>query len=751
MESTPIARWQMHLTGAIQGVGFRPTVYGLAQELGLTGWVCNTTAGVELVVEGPPPILQVFCDRLPQVLPPIAQIATWEITEQPPRGEVGFSIVPSVAQAATGTILPDLAPCAACGAELFDPNDRRYRYPFINCTHCGPRYTIIERLPYDRPHTTMGRFSQCEDCLREYGDPGDRRFHAQPNACPRCGPQVQLWDRTSLRAIREEALQQTVLALEEGNIVAIQGLGGFQLWVRAGDAEAIQRLRRSKQRPHKPLALMVADLEQARDLCEVSPEEAAWLTSPQAPIVILDRRHCDPGDLWAPSQTTLGLMLPSTPLHHLLLRDLGEPVIATSGNLRDEPLCIDPTEARDRLGAIADLWLVHDRPILRPVDDSVGRIVAGQRLLYRRARGYAPLPLPAPPHLAPLGALGGQQKNTLAMGRSGRVVVSPHLGEMGNPQSWQNFLDHWRSYQDLYHLRPETIACDAHPDYRTAIHGQSVGAIAIPHHRAHAWALWGELRGWAWEEGCLAIVWDGTGYGEDGQIWGGEAFLLTPLPWEMDHYAQWPRFPLVGGDRASREPRRSLLGLLWVLLGEKLWTEPAIAPLFAPQEQGLLTQTIALAPTTSSIGRLFDGVAALLGLWPVTTFEGQAAIALEQIATEAGTPPPAPIAPWWDWRSLVAYLLEAQKQRKDRRILAHQFHQFLAGAIVHLAQGQPHRRVLLTGGCFQNRLLAELTLQQLAQAGYQGHLPQQLPPNDGAIAYGQTIAAHLRPNDVSSG
>jgi len=740
--------------GAVQGVGFRPTVFRLARDLDLGGWVCNSGAGADLELEGPDVRLEQFLKRLPDELPGFAEIRSVRTRQIQPLGEVGFVIRHSQAQSPpTVRVLPDLAPCAECLREVDDPQDRRFRYPFANCTRCGPRYSILLRLPYDRGSTTMAGFALCPDCRSEYENPSDRRFHAQPVACPRCGPRLALWDsRGRTRARSDEALLQAAQVLRQGRILALKGLGGFQLLVDARDGSAVARLRQRKGREAKPLALLVTDLEQAESLCCVGPEERRLLVSQAAPIV-LAQGHPNAGVApeVAPGMSRLGIMLPSTPLHHLLMRELGFPVVATSGNLSDEPLCTEERQALQRLGGVADLFLVHDRPIARPVDDSVVQVAAGVGQVLRSARGYAPLALPLPDGKAApatILAVGGHSKSTVAVTVGTEVVVSQHLGDLDTLPSRFNFQFTLAGLADLYRLHPQQVAHDLHPDYASTLHARNLGLPLIPvqHHVAHLYA--GMLEA-GLEPPVLGVSWDGTGFGPDGTVWGGEFFVVEPGT--CRRIACLRPFRLPGGERAVREPRRAALGMLHVLDPELRFC--GLAPLeeFPPAELGLLQTMLERglrSPWTSSAGRVFEAVAALLGLRQRNLFEGQAAMELEA-CLEEGTPigrvPGLDLVEGdlvhLDWAPLLKHLLQGLGNGRSRSDLAMEFHLAMAGGITSVARRVGLARVVLSGGCFQNRVLTRIVVSQLHREGFQPFWHKVLPPNDGGLAAGQAYAA----------
>jgi hydrogenase maturation protein HypF len=520
--------------GAVQGVGFRPFVYRLSADLHLPGWVANTPAGVFIEAEGEKARLDLFLLRLQREIPPRASIQSLECTFLDPVGYAEFTIRESDLSGETTTIVPpDIATCPDCLSEIFDPSNRRHRYPFTNCTNCGPRYSIITALPYDRPNTTMAGFRMCDACNTEYANPADRRFHAQPNACPVCGPRLELWSPSGTTlAMQDEALQAAADAIRNGHTVALKGLGGFHLMVDARNQHAVQRLRTSKRREEKPFALMFPSADQIDDVCEVSELERRLFHSPESPIVLLRRKHThqSPSPITpavAPGNPSLGVLLPYTPLHHLLMRTLGFPVVATSGNISDEPICTNEHEALRRLAGIADLFLVHDRPITRHVDDSLVRVMLGRELVLRRARGYAPLPVRLSRELPDTIAVGPHLKNTVAVARGRNAFLSQHIGDLETRESQEAFERQIASLQSLYRIRPTRVVSDMHPDYLSTQYAQRLGlpVFAVQHHFAHVASCMAEndLQGQV-----LGVSWDGTGYGPDGTIWGGEFLITTP-------------------------------------------------------------------------------------------------------------------------------------------------------------------------------------------------------------------------------
>ncbi|PSB34894.1 carbamoyltransferase HypF [Stenomitos frigidus] len=768
-------RLQIVIQGAVQGVGFRPFIYRLATELGLVGWVNNSAQGVVIEVEGSRSQLDTFLLRLDQEKPPRSHIQSLEASCLNPVGYAAFEIRASVVGEKTAIVLPDLSTCPDCLQEIFDPTNRRYRYPFTNCTNCGPRFSILEALPYDRPNTTMQRFKLCQHCQTEYENPLDRRFHAQPNACPHCGPHLELWSQTSeLLASDDNALNMAADAIRQGKIVAIKGIGGFHLCVDARNEKAVQRLRQAKHREAKPFALMYPSMASIKAHCEVSELEAQLLRSPAAPIVLLHKLSASSvTPSVAPNNPSLGIMLPYTPLHHLLMADLGFPVVTTSGNCVDEPICTNEHEAIQRLETIADRFLVHNREIARPVDDSIVRVLMGQETVLRRARGYAPLPIrirshtPPPPHSPTphLLAVGAHLKNTIAFSIDQQVFVSQHLGDLDTVPAFEAFQQAIASFQQIYDLQPTAIACDLHPDYRSTQFAHQLACqlqipvIPVQHHYAHVLSCMAEHQ---LEGSALGIAWDGTGYGSDGTIWGGEFLHITDR--NFQRVAHLRPFRLPGGDKAVREPRRSAMGVLYELFGDAMFEMPTLGPLqtFLPQELKLIKTMLSNqinCPMTSSVGRLFDAIASIIGLHHQTQFEGQAAMALEfaieALETNESYPFSLPRSPTSlkkseilnlepviiDWEPMVRNILMDSSAGASSSSIAAKFHNTLVEMIVEMAKRVGEEPIVLTGGCFQNRYLTERTIQRLRAEGFRPYWQQRIPPNDGGIALGQIMAA----------
>ncbi|HEU5397295.1 MAG TPA: carbamoyltransferase HypF, partial [Verrucomicrobiae bacterium] len=606
MTPLPSARLKLVIHGAVQGVGFRPCVRRLATAMGLSGWVRNSPQGVDIEVEGPRAVLEQFLHRLEKEKPEHCRIQRCETSWLPPVGDDTFEIEESAAGGVkTALVLPDLATCPDCLREMFDPANRRYLYPFTNCTHCGPRFSIIEALPYDRANTSMKAFAMCPACQAEYDNPDDRRYHAQPNACPVCGPQLELWEAAAAPSESPRAMARNYLALlvaaraiRRGQIVALKGIGGFHLIVDARNDVAVRRLRGRKHREEKPLALLFPDLESVRAACDVSAPEAKLLLSREAPIVLLRRRPgsscacCEPDELCAavapapnliapavaPGNPNLGVMLPSNPLHHLLLAELGFPVVATSGNLTDEPICTDEREALERLRGIADVFLVHNRPIVRHVDDSIVRVMLGEESIVRRARGYAPLPVETGGKggdgSAPILAVGGQLKNAVALECRGQAFISQHIGDLESTQANLAFRRVIADFEKMYDATPALVVADRHPDYLSTRFAQAHRPLLVQHHVAHVLSCLADNQ---LTPPALGVAWDGTGYGDDGTIWGGEFFRITAG--DIERVAHLRPFRLPGGEAAIKEPRRAAIGLLYELFGDVAFGLQSLAPL----------------------------------------------------------------------------------------------------------------------------------------------------------------------------
>ncbi|MGD0037004.1 MAG: carbamoyltransferase HypF [Bacteroidota bacterium] len=751
-------RLRVVIRGAVQGVGFRPFVYRLAAEMKLPGWVSNSARGVFIEIEGEKDILNQFLLRIQKEIPPRAFIQSLEFSFLDPTGFTYFEIRKSDS---TGTksvlVLPDISTCPDCLKDIFDTSNRRYLYPFTNCTNCGPRFSIIEALPYDRPNTSMKKFEMCPECKAEYQNPLDRRFHAQPNACPICGPKLELWnDKGTVIAERHNALLQAVETIRTGKIVAIKGLGGFHLMVDACNDEAVLRLRKRKHREEKPLALMFPSLEAIKLECKVNEFETRLLLSPESPIVLLEARNSkgnsNIASSVAPSNPYLGVMLPYTPLHHILLKELGSPVVATSGNLSDEPICIDEHEALDRLNGIADIFLVHNRPIVRHMDDSIVRVMMGRELVLRRARGYAPLPITVIgiQHVVSLLAVGAHLKNTIALTSEDNIFISQHIGDLETKESLDAFHRVITDFQSLYEVKPAQIVCDLHPDYLSSKFARNTGIplIETQHHYAHIASCMAENQ---LEGELLGVSWDGTGYGLDGNIWGGEFLLTTET--SFGHIATFRSFRLPGGEKAIKEPRRVALGILYEIFGEDIFHRDDLISVqaFTPAELDMLKQMFIKCvnmPITTSAGRLFDAVASLIGLRQIVNYEGQAAMELEFLIQSVKSEECYPFeideaakVKIVDWQSIFEGILTDMKNHISQSIISAKFHNTLVEMIVAVATKIKQNRVVLSGGCFQNKYLTEHTVKRLREGGFRPYWHQRVPPNDGGIALGQAYAA----------
>ncbi len=745
-------RLRVVIRGAVQGVGFRPFIYKLATSLQLDGWIINSSQGVFLEVEGFQDTLRTFLLKIEAEKPIHAYIQSFESSYLDVIGYQGFEIRKSEDTGEkTVLVLPDIATCPECLSEVFDSTNRRYLYPFTNCTLCGPRYTIIDSLPYDRPGTSMKDFPMCHDCLEEYNDPNDRRFHAQPNACSKCGPYVYATDATGkLLARDQEAIERVANELRAGKIAAVKGLGGFHLIVDADNQEAIDTLRQRKRRNEKPFAVMMTSLEEIGAECELDESERRLLQSPESPIVLLNRRSSYSesriAENVAPNNPTLGVTLPYTPLHHILLRAFERPVVATSGNLSDEPICIDESEALERLGSIADLFLFHNRPILRQVDDSVARIMAGRELVLRRARGYAPLPVNIGKAGQVVLAVGAHQKSTVAFQIGSNAIISQHLGDLETEQSLSAFQNAIDSIQSLFEVSPEHVITDLHADYLSTKHAKELELPleAVQHHHAHVASCMAEnqLTG-----DVLGVAWDGTGAGTDGTIWGGE--FLKGNEKEMERVAHFKTFPLPGSGQAVKEPRRTALGLLFEAFADDLsqieWLSTFKA--FSSQEKSLIIQMLQSnfnSPLTSSAGRLFDALSSLVGLCQISSFEGQGAMELEfsLAGVDCQESYGFDLGFELDWRPMVKQVIEDIRLGVETGVISAKFHNTMAEIIVAVAAREKVERVVLSGGCFQNKYLTERTISRLRAEGFKPYWHQRVPPNDGGIALGQIYAGN---------
>jgi hydrogenase maturation protein HypF len=801
-----IRRRKITIQGIVQGVGFRPFVYRLAHEHDLTGWVRNTPAGVDIEIQGTGVRLDIFESALRNDLPPLAQVTSHLSTDISVGDDHSFTILPSAAGVADIQIAPDSALCPDCLRELFDPADRRFRYPFITCTNCGPRYSIITGIPYDRPNTTMAGFPLCPDCLTEYRDPLDRRFHAQPIACHNCGPQVSLIKSPSPtlpllgrennsspqrgEVGRGDAIIQAIQLLKNGAILAVKGIGGYHLAVDACNHEAVRRLRDRKKRDEKPFAVMAASLEAARELALLTEVEERLLSSPEAPIVIVRKHLGTPlSDLIAPGNGLLGLMLPYAPLHHLLfqgsgvrskgkgkftdlhpspltpLSSLSPPhpsfpaLVMTSGNISDEPVAFEDDDALQRLGGIADFFLLHDRPIHIRSDDSVMRVFQGKPLFYRRARGYAPRAVSLPFEVQPLLAAGAELKSAVCLAAGNRAVLSQHIGDLQNSSTLDSFAHTVAHLSGILAIRPALAACDLHPDYLSSRFAEDAGIplIRVQHHHAHLASCMAEN---GLDGDVIGIIFDGTGYGPDGTVWGGE-FLVGGYH-GFRRAGHFRPVPLPGGDAAVREPWRMAMAYLYQALGEDAFAvDHPVARVLPDTEKPLFARMLTRginSPLTSSCGRLFDAVAALLNLRHIVSYDGQGAIELEGLAETAEKEESAnyPYSIVFhedsphqlDFSPMLAVILTDIVAGIRSADIAYRFHLTVASAAadlcLHISTATGLDRIILSGGVFQNRLLSEMIYTALAGRGLNVFTHRLVPPNDGGIALGQAAIAGRR-------
>ncbi|WP_298819022.1 carbamoyltransferase HypF [Chloroflexus sp.] len=754
-------RWRVHVRGIVQGVGFRPFVFGLAERWHLAGFARNDSHGVTIEIEGDESSLQAFVNALRRDAPPLARIDQVSIEPLALMGEREFVIAASEAQERRQALIaPDTATCADCLREITDPADRRYRYPFTNCTNCGPRFTIVLDVPYDRARTTMRSFPLCERCRAEYEDPRDRRFHAQPTACAECGPRLR-WSADPLA----DPLVAAAAAIAQGQIVAIKGLGGYHLACAADDEAAVSRLRQRKQREARPLALMARDEAVVARLCDLDPAARRLLASPACPIVLMPRRSDAPvAPSVAPGMQTLGVMLPYTPLHHLLMAEyaalVGQErvaaIVLTSGNLSDEPIAYQDDDATQRLGAIADAFLTHNRPIHMRCDDSVARIAAGGPLLIRRSRGYAPAPITLNSELpCPILACGGHLKNTFALGRGREVFLSHHIGDLENLPTLRSFQEGIAHFERLFDITPAAVAYDLHPGYlatQAALAMPIERKIGVQHHHAHIAAVLAE---YGHAGPVIGIAADGSGYGPDGTVWGGEILVATCA--EYERVGHLGRLVLPGGEQAVRQPWRVAAAALAQIYGDDFWRleftftrqidQAAWRVLARMIERGLNS------PFTSSLGRLFDAAAALTGIGQIARYEGELAILFEQIADPLQTPYPMPIktdgaadAPFiLDGLTLLAALVDDLRASVAPPVIAGRAHQGVAQGLYEACRRVRAERdlttVALSGGVFQNVLLLETLTAKLRADGFTVLIPRLAPPNDGGLALGQLAVA----------
>jgi hydrogenase maturation protein HypF len=749
-------RVQASIQGIVQGVGLRPFVFQQAKARNLTGYVTNSSQGVELEVEGETGVIEDFLQTLRNDPPPLARITDFHVKALPLTHDPEFIISPSIVREKRSALIsPDTAPCADCLKELRDPSDRRFQYPFINCTNCGPRYTIITDIPYDRPKTTMAVFTMCAECSQEYHSPLNRRFHAQPNACQQCGPRTFLHDAQGHFLDFPEPIRETARLLKEGWVVAIKGLGGFHLAADGTQEEAVRRLRTRKHREEKPLALMSRDLEGIAAYAWVGEEEKELLLSKERPIVLLSKKFPNPiAPSVAPGNQYFGVMLPYTPLHHLLL-DQGFPaLVMTSGNLSEEPICLENDEAFSRLAGIADYFLVHNREIYLRSDDSIVQRVSGRTRQMRRSRGFVPIPIFLKEPVSPILACGAELKSTVCLTKDNRAFLSQHIGDLENLETLNFFKLTIHHLKRILQIEPEIIAYDLHPDYLStqyALEQSGVRLIGIQHHFAH---MVGCLAEHGLDEQVIGLSLDGTGYGLDGRIWGGEILIGDLASFERrGHFAY---LPMPGGAKAIKEPWRMAVSYLYQAYGEQLWEQSG--PFLEQQDQPKVDTLLKMirqginCPLTSSCGRLFDGVAALIGLRGSVAFEGQAAMELEMIQDSQATSP----YPWAITKENGIYLIQPPaiirgvvddiKKGSPRGLISRRFHltmiEVLTQACMALRDETALEKVVLGGGVFQNRVLLAGLEERLLKEGFQVYSKALVPSNDGGIALGQAVAAH---------
>ena len=751
---------QISVRGVVQGVGFRPFVYQLAAKHDLKGWVLNTSGDVKIEVEGEKEALDQFIVDLERMAPPLARIEGITAVGAPAKGYTQFEIRHSLAEEGKYQLVsPDIATCEACKRELLSPEDRRYRYPFTNCTNCGPRFTIIEDIPYDRPKTTMRRFKMCPDCQREYDDPLDRRFHAQPNACPKCGPFLELTDSDGRTIAVEDVIAEASRLLKEGKILAIKGLGGFHLACDATSGEAIQTLRDRKRRSYKPLAIMLATLEQIKEHCFVSVEEEKLLTSPECPILLL--RWKDGSSVSrkvAPELKYLGVMLPYTPLHHVLLRETGFPLVMTSGNISEEPIAKDNDEALRRLKGIADFFVVHNRDIHARYDDTVAFVERGKMQLVRRARGYAPYPIHLPFRAKEVLACGAEFKNTFCVTREDHAFISQHIGDMENVETLEHFANTIELYQKLFRIKPRILAHDLHPEYLSTKYAKERAGeftlVPVQHHHAHIVSCMVEN---GVQEPVIGVAFDGTGYGSDGTIWGGEFLIADFKGFERVGHLEY--VPLPGGDAAIERPYRMAFSYLSTFLGESaLDRELPFLRNIDQYEKEVMKRQIEKkinCPMTSSCGRLFDGVSALIGIRARVDYEAQAAIELEMAAPDDFQDTdsyPFSIAEQDGVKVVrLSELFQAIIHDLDNGLpvstISARFHHTMARIVAdmcdRIAAERSLRTVALSGGVFQNRLLLKLTADLLEREGFVVLTHSLVSTNDGGISLGQATIANF--------
>jgi hydrogenase maturation protein HypF len=753
---------KISVRGIVQGVGFRPFIYRLAREHGLTGTAGNNSNGVEIEIEGNPVSIQSFIRSIKESPPPLALIDAIESSDAEVKEYSDFTIIQSKENDERFTLIsPDVTVCNDCLRELFDPGDKRYRYPFINCTNCGPRFTIIRDIPYDRPNTTMSAFRMCEACSREYNDPENRRFLAQPNACPDCGPALSLFDNRRKSVATNDPISLAVTLLSDGNVVAIKGLGGYHLACDALNEEAVSGLRSRKHRIEKPFAVMIPDLSWLDKIAAPSGEEIRFLNVKERPIVLMKRRKNSPvATAVAPNNNFLGIMLPYTPIHHLLLREAGRPLVMTSGNISDEPIAYTDEDAFDRLAGIADYFLTHDRNIHIRCDDSVGFVPEGKPVMLRRSRGYVPYPIPIDHHAEKaVLAVGGHLKNTFCLVQNKYAFLSHHIGDLENYETLRSLTDGVEYFKKLLTLTPGVVAYDMHPDYlstRYALESDIPVKIPVQHHHAHIVSCMTE---YGLDREVIGVAFDGTGYGSDGNIWGGEFIIATPA--DFRRFAHIAYFPLPGGETAIREPFRTGAALLFSVFGIEFGNLDldlvkrirAMHPDLLSLIPKMISQKIN-TPLTSAAGRLFDGVAALCGIRDKVNYEAQAAIEFQMCADESITN-----TYLYDLHrertitqvrldTMIGEIVKDLLEGKSASYISGAFHNTMASLIGEISESIREEtgigRVVLSGGVFQNELLVRKSITDLRRRKFDVYTHSKVPPNDGGLSLGQAVVAMHR-------
>ncbi len=746
------------IKGIVQGVGFRPFIHKLVQNYNLSGWVLNSNQGVEIDIEGKTEELNNFIIDIKEKLPPLARIEKMEVNQLPLISYKGFYIKKSIIKEEDGFVLvsPDISICKDCLQELFDPHNRRFRYPFINCTNCGPRFTIIKDIPYDREKTTMSTFKMCPQCQSEYENIEDRRYHAQPNACADCGPQLSFYQNKK-RLENIEPIEEAVKLLKKGKIGAIKGLGGFHLACDATNNKAVARLRRLKNRETKPFALMSFDLEKINQYCEVKKKEEEWLINQSRPVVLLKKKKNNLiSPLVAPNNNCLGVMLPYTPLHYLLLKDNFTALIMTSGNIADQPIIGDNQEALDKLDGIADFFLLYNRDIFNPCDDSVVKIINNDKVFFRRSRGYVPDPIILNFQLKEVLALGGELKNTISFSKENYVFLSQYLGDLKSVETLEFFKESIVSFKKMFRVKPEIIACDLHPDYLSTQYAKEIKVekglkvVQVQHHYAHIVSCMAENN---IKEKVIGVAYDGTGYGDDANIWGGE-FLLCDFK-KYSRVGHLKYYPLPGGDKAIVEPWRMAYSYLYSIYGSKAKKIKIDFNCRIENKKLLIIEKMIdqkiNSPLTSSCGRLFDAASSLIGIRDEISYEGQAAMELESFCA-SGIKERYKFQIYKegeefiiDPQEIFIDIIKDLKEEIDKKIMAAKFHNTVSEFTLNLCgkirENSGINKIALSGGVFQNRYLTEKIISLLEKDDFQVYTQRKVPPNDGGISLGQAVVA----------